>query len=130
MSNKGKSVSKNKLICGVGLNDSKYPVLRRDGDKKYTCPKYAIWTRMLSRCYNAKTHNRQPSYIGCSVCDEWLIFSNFCAWLDDQDWKGKQLDKDLINRNNKLYSPDNCFFISKLVNTFITDNLASRGKYP
>lgn len=130
MSNKGKSVNKNKLVCGIGLNDSKYPVLRREGDKKYTCPKYAIWTRMLARCYDPKTHGRQPSYIECSVCDEWLVFSNFCRWLDTQDWENRQLDKDLLQPFNKVYSPSLCCFLTHAVNTFLTDNKKSRGDQP
>ena len=32
---------------------------------------------MLVRCYNAKFHERQPQYKGCTVCEEWLNYSNF-----------------------------------------------------
>lgn len=36
-----------------------------------------------------------------------------------QDWADKQLDKDLINPNNKLYSPETCFFISGTLNRML-----------
>jgi len=31
---------------------------------------------------------------------------------------------------NKIYSPDNCLFVSQQVNKLFTANLASKGKYP
>jgi hypothetical protein len=33
-----------------------------------------------------------------------------------QDWEGKELDKDILVPNNKVYSPDTCVFIDKKVN--------------
>ena len=129
-SNKGARVARNKLVVRVGLNDADYPVLRREGDKKHTCPKYAMWCRMLARCYDPKTHNKQPTYIGCSVCGEWLTFSKFLSWLDTQDYEGKQLDKDLLIPGNKIYCPDACCFITHRLNTFLKDNRNTRGSFP
>jgi len=128
--NKLQAVTRNKKVVGVGINDAPYPVLRRDGDKKYTCPKYAMWCRMLARCYDSLTHTRQPTYVGCLVCDEWLLFSNFLSWLESQDWQNKQLDKDLLRRDNRLYSPDFCCFLTHRVNTFLKDNGNTRGDQP
>ena len=71
-----------------------------------------------------------PTYTGCSVCDEWLTFSNFKRWMEKQDWQGKCLDKDLLIPGNKVYSPDNCALVDAATNLFIGDNAASRGDFP
>jgi hypothetical protein len=50
--------------------------------------------------------------------------------MEQQDWEGKQLDKDIIFPNNKVYSPETCAFVSRATNTFVNTNGASRGEYP
>ena len=82
---------------------------------------------MLNRCYSENLHARKPQYKDCSVCAEWLIFSNFKVWMETQDWQGKELDKDLLVSGNKLYSPITCLFLDRATNQFITDTRA--GKY-
>ena len=37
---------------------------------------YKSWKSMLQRCYDSKYHERQPTYIDCEVCNEWLCFQN------------------------------------------------------
>lgn len=127
-------IAKNKLVHGVGINDADYYVRHEvmDGVKKiiWTCPFYARWLNMLTRCYYKSYQDKYPSYKGCFVCDEWLYFSNFRAWMVQQDWEGKELDKDLLVRNNKEYGPKTCIFVSKDVNNFMTEVKASRGLYP
>lgn len=59
-----------------------------------------------------------------------LTFSNFKAWMETQDWKDKQLDKDLLVKNNKIYSPETCMFVSAKLNNFLHDNNHKRGLYP
>ena len=54
----------------------------------------------------------------------------FRAWMVEQDWKGKQLDKDLLVQGNKMYSPDTCVFVDGVVNNFLTDRAAARGEWP
>jgi len=53
----------------------------------------------------------------------------FKSWMETQDWKDKELDKDLIG-NGKLYSPDNCVFVSSALNMLFIDCGASRGELP
>lgn len=83
---------------------------------------------MLERCYSAKLQERYPTYIGCTVSEEWSTFSNFKAWMETQDWEGKQLDKDILVEGNKVYSADTCVFVTQTVNLFITDSNAARGE--
>ena len=60
------------LICGVGVNDANYAT-----SGKRMCPFYRRWINMLERCYSEKFQEKNPTYRGCSVCEEWLTFSNF-----------------------------------------------------
>ena len=84
---------------------------------------------MLSRCYSKKCLESRPSYIGTSVCSEWLSATAFKKWMDQQDWQGKCLDKDIIVPRSKLYSPETCAFVLTATNLFVARD-ASRGDYP
>lgn len=119
-----------KLVYGVGINDADYPPHKRENGKITTCNFYSVWTGMIKRCYCNKFHQIQPTYIGCTVSDEWLTFSNFKNWMEKQDWKGKQLDKDILVKGNKTYSPETCVFVDKITNGFTVDQVSSRGAYP
>jgi len=110
------SLSKRRLVCGVGVNDADYMVHFIKNGIKIRCVYHATWTAMLKRCYSEACQKRQPAYIGCSVCDKWLIFSNFKAWMEKQDFKGKHLDKDIKIKGNKVYSPEACSFVSAAEN--------------
>lgn len=85
---------------------------------------------MLRRCYSEDFLSKAPTYKGCSVCDDWLYFSNFKSWMETQDWQGKDLDKDLRIRGNKVYGPEACLFISREVNSFINESRSRTGKFP
>lgn len=125
-------------VCGVGINDADYEVHKWeyvivDGKKKqkivWVCPYYRAWKGMLVRCYSTKYQERFPTYIGCSVSEEWLRFSNFKRWMEEQDWEGLQLDKDLLFAGNKVYSAETCVFVTRVVNNFTIDCRASRGEW-
>lgn len=125
---------RNKLVYGVGINDADYNVTEYavlEGKQKivWRCPFYITWKSMLVRCYSSKYQQKQPTYIGCSVCDEWLTFSNFKSWMEEQDWQGKQLDKDLLKERNKIYSSEYCIFVDRKINSFVLDCGATRGEY-
>lgn len=128
-----------KLVYGVGINDSGYVTQKMetisyvDGKQKFRvvwyCPYYRTWKDMLRRCYSSKFHERQPTYKGCSVTEEWLTFSVFKSWMTVQDFEGKQLDKDILFEGNKVYSSETCAFVAKAVNLFTIDSGASRGEW-
>lgn len=127
-----------KLVCGVGNNNADYVVQRKetvgyvDGKRKqkqvWTCPYYRIWASMIDRCYSDKTQNKNPTYRGCSVSEEWLTFSVFKGWMEKQNWEGRHLDKDLLFEGNKIYSADTCVFVTQAVNNFTLDSGAARGE--
>ena len=123
-----------RLLYGVGYFDGDYTVTkttRVNGKSKmiWICPYYDRWRHMLARCYSAKRLEKCSTYKGCKVCDEWLIFSNFKRWMEQQDWQDKELDKDLLIEGNKIYSPDTCIFVDRIVNTFILSCKKTRGNY-
>lgn len=109
------------LLYGVGIQDAPYITRYRTSDgKEVCCPFFARWKSMLKRCYNSL--HKHPSYEQCVVCEGWLTFSKFKAWMETQDWEGKQLDKDLLVVGNKVYSPEHCVFVLPIVNMFLTEN--------
>lgn len=120
-----------RLIQGVGINDADYLVSIKGEDGRETiCPYYRAWTGMIVRCYSEKEQLRYPSYKDCTMIPEWLYFSEFKKWMESQDWLGKQLDKDLLVKDNKLYSPQTCVFLSPRLNTFLLDRKNGRGLFP
>lgn len=118
-----------KPIYGFGINDAEYVTERTVHGVRYKCPFYSVWHGMLNRCYNLNYQKTSPSYKGCTVCNEWLTFSNFKTWMINQDWKEKQLDKDLLINGNKTYSPNACVFVTQEVNKLFT-NYNSKSLLP
>lgn len=123
------SISKRRLVYGVGINDANYMVCVNIDGKKTKCPYYSRWSGMLERCYSKKYLAKKPTYIGCSVSNEWLTFSNFKKWMELQDWKEKELDKDILIQGNKVYSSSTCVFVDMEINALLNTNKASRGKH-
>lgn len=123
------------LLYGVGINDAEYQVITHaevSGRREilHICKFYQTWKNMLRRCYSEKFLATRPTYQGCSVSDEWMLFSNFRLWMSCQDWKGKQLDKDLRSNGSREYSQDTCVFIPREINLFMTDQGKCRGDFP
>ena len=107
--------ARNKLVCGVGVNDADYECV------KTKCPFYIKWKSMLERVYVERCLLNRPNYRTASVCAEWMTFTNFRKWMEKQDWKGKHLDKDLIG-DGTFYSPDTCIFVDQSVNSFLNEH--------
>lgn len=120
----------NRLKYGVGINDSDSPTTIEVNGKIITDPYYAKWSGIIQRCYSEKLHIKRPTYIGCTVSDEWLRLSTFKEWMQDQDWQGMHIDKDVIKPGNKMYCADMCCFISHSLNNLLTDDGKKRGMYP
>lgn len=123
----------NKLVYGVGINNKKHPA-KIDGKQT---KEYQLWKNMLQRCYCQKSHVKKPTYIGCSVSDNFRSYSYFYEWCHNQigfnssnglnNWN---LDKDILIPNNKIYSEDACVFVPREVNVFFTDSSNARGEWP
>lgn len=95
---------------------------------------YKTWVGMLKRCYDPYYINKEPTYIDCLVCDEWLNFQNFAKWYYKNVYNCNNerlhLDKDILCKGNKIYSPKTCVLVPERVNTLFIKCDASRGGYP
>lgn len=86
---------------------------------------YRVWSSMIGRCYGEVYNKNNPNYIGCEVCEEWRLYSNFKKWFDENYYtlenEDVQLDKDLLcdklGLEVKTYSPNTCLFLPKSINT-------------
>lgn len=118
-----------KLIFGVGVNSRGKYKSRIDGKATKA---HAAWHSMLRRAYCPKSHAKYPTYIGCSVVEEWLEYQNFAEWFEAHEYSdcGYQLDKDLLIPGNKVYGPDRCVFVPRQLNTLLNGQANNRGQYP
>ena len=93
---------------------------------------YISWRNMLRRCYDPYFLNKELTYIDCYVCDEWLCFQNFAEWYYKNYYKCNNelmcLDKDILYKGNKIYSPNTCIFVPQRINNLFTKSNKTRGK--
>lgn len=109
-----------KLLCGIGVNDTTDPVFGVDGDgNRWWCPYYSCWYNMLRRVSGKYDTYRNESYKKVSATPDFLRFSQYKPWMKNQDWEGKTLDKDILG-DGTLYSFETCCFIPNDVNVFLT----------
>ena len=115
-------------VYGVGyLGIGKYA---SSVDSKRTF-EYNVWTGVLERCYSLYQADKFPTYKGCSISKGWECFQNFAKWFEE-NWKphmkGWHLDKDILIKGNKIYSPETCCFVPSEINGVITHRVKV-GKY-
>ena len=80
---------------------------------------YGVWSKMLSRCYNPKSEFFDVyGGAGVTVCEEWRNYQTFRKFFYDDKYRkdGWQIDKDIMVRNNLVYSPETCAFVPPEVN--------------
>jgi len=97
-------------------------------DKKATLT-YKIWTSMLRRCYDEKFKQINPTYTGVTVYEKWHDFQNFGAWFEKSYIDGFELDKDILIKGNKIYSPETCCFVPHEINSLFVKKDNKRGIY-
>lgn len=104
-------------------------------NKKNNLTYYTHWYEMLDRCFGEERKEKQPRYKECFLGDDnWLNFQNFAEWCEGNYYEvpGEvmELDKDILFKGNKVYSPKNCIFVPKRINVLFVKNNINRGKYP
>ena len=111
------------------------------GEGKYTATEngklkieYIIWYDMLKRCYDPKYQEKYSTYKGCEVEEYLLDFQHMCEWLDKNYYEvpGEQmcLDKDILNKGNKIYSRETCIFVPQRINKLFIKRDKARGNSP
>lgn len=93
---------------------------------------YIAWSEMIRRCYSEKYQSDYPTYEGCKVCDQWADFQEFSSWYvrRPQYGKGLQLDKDILVKGSKVYSPETCCLVPVEINNLLAKNKKTRGELP
>lgn len=88
-------------------------------------PMFEIWRSIKKRC------GKRANYFDCSISNEWeKDFQAFAEWAAPIYKKGWQIDKDILVKGNKVYSPDTCCFVPKEINYIFTKNNKRRGVNP
>lgn len=95
---------------------------------------FILWRDMMGRCYNGRHQKKQPTYIGCEVCEKWHNFQVFAKWYNENYYEiqGERvaLDKDILYKGNKIYSPGTCVFVPQSINNLFVKRDVDRGEYP
>lgn len=126
LSNTGNFRKRTGLVYGVGINDYGGNVKCNNVHIK----SYHTWVAMLARCYSKDFLRKNHTYCECAVCDEWLHFSKFKEWYDKNSIDGCSLDKDILVKKNKVYSPDTCCFVPNEINSLLCKSDKKRGNMP
>lgn len=120
-----------KKVQGHGINDMYWGWVSENEWNKMV---YRKWADMLRRCYNEEYHktDKGKCYVGCTVCDRWLVLSNFVedvrlidGYDEERFLNGElALDKDKKKDKNKHYVMKYCTWLPGPENS----SLAHKGK--
>lgn len=120
-------------IYGVGVVGNKYPRTINCKNIK----EYDTWIHMLQRCFDDKLKKKQPAYNDVTCCEKWLNYENFYEWIHSQEnfdkWVTNDrwaLDKDILIKGSKTYSPETCCLVPQNVNCLFLNRKALRGDLP
>lgn len=96
----------------------------------------AAWLGIMQRSFSECHKTSYPTYKNVTSCDEWLYFPNFVRWVESQNnWEiiknyKWQVDKDILYKNNLIYTPDKCVLVTNNVNSLFVKKDRNRGNYP
>lgn len=116
------------------INDHKGPKSKckyfydNEGKKKriliWSDPFYDKWVQMKLRVETKR-------YFEKSYCsEEWKTFSNFKKWMETKNFKGMDLDKDILIPNNRTYSSETCCFVPNYINSCILVSSKKENNLP
>ena len=119
-------------VCGVGfIGIGRFKSVDENG-KHTKC--YDTWSSMYTRCYNPKFQEKYPTYENCTVCEEWNNYQMYGKWFEENYYEVENekmaLDKDILKKGNKVYSPDTCVFVPQSINKLFVKSNKIRGDYP
>ena len=98
---------------------------------------YTIWKSLMTRVKGSeKFLARNPTYSYCTIVPQWRSYDVWLEWAEQQigflsrDSMGRSyhLDKDILVKGNKHYSPETCVFVPHSLNSFTTTARSIRGK--
>ena len=108
------------------------------GEGKYNKKDYPLifqkWIGILNRTLSDKTKEKHQTYEKCEICDEWLNFQNFAKWFEENyyeiEGQRMEVDKDILYKRNKLYSPYTCIIVPHDINMLFIKHESKRGSLP
>jgi len=123
------SMNKSGYILDMSVSYSNDPIIKII---------YSQFINMHTREVSDNYHNSRPLSVGTTICQEWTYFSNYYNWASSQPnlpFLIKQtericLDKDILVKNNKLYSPTTCCIVPSSINVLICTHPTVRGDLP
>lgn len=120
-----------KGICNVGYVGVGEHKTSINGKETPACKR---WHGVLRRGFDTRVKEESPTYKDSSVCEEWHNFQNFAKWYDDNYYEvggeKMELDKDILVKGNKVYSPETCVFVPRTINLLFTKSDKARGNTP
>lgn len=106
----------------------------KSASSRRTTKPYKIWNHIMERCYSEEYHSKYETYKDCSVCEEWHNFQNFARWYEENYYEVEgermELDKDILIKGNKVYSPETCIFVPQGINSLFIKANKLRGDLP
>lgn len=118
------------LTYGIGYNSgSRRKAMGMPYFKTGKGTPHKTWSNMMRRNYSSDA----KAYQSGRVCMKWHDYQEFAAWYVSQPYAGMpdaELDKDIIDPLNTVYSPEYCCVVPKLVNQIFKDSRKRRGKLP
>lgn len=121
-------------VYGVGILGNKHKTILPNGKRT---KEYETWRNILQRSFDDKYKNKKPTYKDITCCEEWLLFDNFYEWIHSQPnfdrWLNNNswhIDKDILLKGNKIYSPKFCSLVPQRVNSLFLKDNAKRGDLP
>lgn len=122
-----------KTVYGIGfIGEGEYKVSNNKG--KEINHAYDTWHGMLRRCYAEEYQRKNPAYLDCTVCDEWHNFQSFAKWYEENyyiiDGQIMNLDKDILVKGNRVYTPETCIFVPSSINNLFVKNDVNRKTTP
>lgn len=132
--------NKPSILFGVGINDfelvHRHPSSERVGGKTVSDKKFLMWQAMLARSFSNYAKRLRPTYEDVSCIESWKTYSNFYKDIsnlhgfDKALEEGWALDKDILIKGNKVYSPETCCFVPPEINGCFALRSLNRGDLP
>ena len=117
----GPRLKSRKLIYGVGINDVMIPGFIHTRT-------YRTWSGIIRRTDMRDpkfiAEERNQCYIDCTLDPRWFKLSVFKEWIEQwNDYENKEIDKDILILDNKIYGPETCLMVRPTINTFFKPNI-------
>ena len=105
------------------------------GEGEYTCDDtwHNHWRAMIERV-TTKNDGLLRTYANATVYTPWYNYQIFAKWAKENYYEipglKMELDKDILTKGNKFYSPETCCFVPHNINTLFVKSDITRGDLP